>query len=150
MIEETAVVVAADRDGGLWVEAVPQSACGGCVAGGHCGTGALGQVLGRRPVRLKLEAGADAAVGDRVVIGLPEGALLRGAVMLYLVPLLMMFAGAVAAAAIWGSADAGVALAGGAGMLGGLGWARRQSGTLRRRGEMTPVLLRRALSNSAC
>jgi len=143
MIEESAVVVAIEPNGTLWVEARPQSACGGCAAGGHCGTQALGKVLGRRLVRLRLDDGLGAAVGDRVVIGVPEGALLRGAAMLYLMPLLLMFAFAGVAAGFWDAADGGVALAGGAGMLAGLGWARRQSRRPWSGSGLTPVLLRR-------
>src|SRR5690606_7954886 len=38
--------------------------------------------------------------GDQVVLGIPEGALLRGALMIYLMPLVLLFAGALLGAQI--------------------------------------------------
>lgn len=95
MIEETAWVV--DREGDyVWVEAERKSTCGQCAAQKGCGTGALATVLGRRPMRMKARNTVDARVGDQVVIGLQEAALIKGSIAVYLMPLVAMMLAAMA------------------------------------------------------
>ncbi len=92
MIEETAYVVAAGPDG-VWVETQRQSACGQCAARKGCGTAVLSKVLGQKRSRVQV-ANPDQAqvrVGDEVVIGIDESALVRGSMAVYLVPLLSFF-----------------------------------------------------------
>ncbi|MCW8919331.1 MAG: SoxR reducing system RseC family protein [Gammaproteobacteria bacterium] len=91
MVEESGLVVATEGEM-AWVETSRRSSCGSCEAKG-CGTGALSQVLGRRRQRLRVKNPIAAATGDAVVLGLPEAALLQGAVVVYLVPLLALLAG---------------------------------------------------------
>ncbi len=92
MIEETAYVVAVDSQG-VWVETQRQSACGQCAARKGCGTAVLGKALGKKRNRV-LVANPNQApvqVGDQVLIGIDESALVRGSMAVYLVPLLSFF-----------------------------------------------------------
>jgi len=92
MIEETAYVVAADPDG-VWVETQRQSACGQCAVRKGCGSAVLSKVLGRKRSRVQVANPNQARVrvGDEVVIGIDESALVRGSMAVYLLPLLSLF-----------------------------------------------------------
>jgi len=92
MIEETAHVVAVDPQG-VWVETQRQSACGQCAARKGCGTAVLGKVLGKKRSRVLVAnpGQAPVRVGDQVLIGIDESALVRGSMAVYLVPLLSFF-----------------------------------------------------------
>lgn len=94
MIEAEVLVVAVAGRQAL-VESSRQSACGQCSAAGACGTSLLSRQFGQRAVRLEVDNPIGAMVGDRVVLGLPERLMLRGALRLYLPPLLLLFAGAL-------------------------------------------------------
>ncbi|WP_296896903.1 SoxR reducing system RseC family protein, partial [Thiohalocapsa sp.] len=94
MIEEQATVVRVDQTI-AWVEAMRRSTCGQCSAAAGCGTSLLDRFLGRRPLRLEVENSLDVGTGDRVIVGVPEGAMLRAAAAAYLGPLLGLLLGAV-------------------------------------------------------
>lgn len=97
MIEEPGRVVAVEA-GAVWVETQRSSTCSGCSVRSGCGKG-LTDRLGIRERRGLIRASSDLHldVGDAVVIGIRERALLRGAFLVYLFPLLTLFASAVAA-----------------------------------------------------
>lgn len=96
MIEETATVIAIENDQ-LVLQAEQRSACGSCAVKQGCGTSALSGWLGRKQRQLRAANTVDARVGDQVVLGLEEDALLSGSVMIYLLPLLVMILSAVLA-----------------------------------------------------
>ncbi|GAB4289316.1 MAG: hypothetical protein Kow0083_02050 [Methylophaga sp.] len=94
MIEQKATVIS--RDGRLvWVEAERQSTCGQCQARKGCGTGLLAKHVGQRFSRLAVHTELDLKVGQQVMVSIPEQALLTGALMMYLLPLLGLFLAAV-------------------------------------------------------
>lgn len=101
MIEETGVVVTVQ---GVMaeVEAQRRSTCGGCAVNGACGTSLLERYLGRKRSLVRALNAIGAVPGDRVVIGVPEGALLTASFVAYLVPLSAMIGGAIAGAQISG------------------------------------------------
>jgi sigma-E factor negative regulatory protein RseC len=92
VIEETGTVVAVEGSY-AWVERARASTCGSCSLKGGCGTSVLAQVLGRRTARVRAENAISARVGDRVVVGLAEAALLEGSLVMYLVPVLALLGG---------------------------------------------------------
>lgn len=146
MIEEQATVTQLE-DGFAWVETQRQSACGSCAANKGCGTASLDRLLGRRTARLRALNQAGARAGDRVVIGLREGALVQGSFAVYMVPLLALGAGAILGDTLAGQLGAGAgdayaALFGGLGfLLGGL-WLRGFSRRVARDPRYQPVILR--------
>jgi sigma-E factor negative regulatory protein RseC len=94
MITEDAIVISIENDE-TWIETQRKSACGHCSASAGCGTSVLSKVIGNKHSRMRAINKVDAKVGDRVVIGLNEGALLKGAYMTYLLPLLYLIAFAI-------------------------------------------------------
>ncbi len=143
MIEERGRVVAVEGPY-AWVEASGGGACGTCAARAGCGTASLQAWLGRRRRRVRALNRAGARPGDEVVVGLAEGALLRGSVLVYLTPLAGLLAGGLAAALLAGPADGPAAAGALAGGAAGLLWGRAR---LRRAASdpcFQPVVLRRA------
>lgn len=131
------------------VEGQRQSACGGCAAHGACGTSLLERFFGRRQPILTARNPIGARPGERVVLGVPEAALVEAAFVAYLVPLLAMIAGAIGgdylAAHLAPDLAGGIALLGAvSGLAAGLWRLARFS---RRRGNdarYQPVILRRS------
>jgi sigma-E factor negative regulatory protein RseC len=152
MIEENATVTAVEN-GSAWVETERSGTCGGCAANKGCGTSVLAKVLGQRRTRVHVLNSVGAAVGDRVVIGIAEEALVRGSAAVYLVPLLGLFAGAVSGANLWEwwtgtTADWPAILAGATGLAAGLIWVRQYGARIRYNPAFQPVILRRENSAS--
>ncbi len=143
MIEEAAVVVEAGV-GYAWVETRRRSACGACSASDGCGTAMLAQVWGDRRVRVRALSTLPLQPGDAVIVGLAEGALLRGSLLVYLLPLVLLVAGALLGqAAFAGAGEEPVILSGAVGL--GLGFlaARVVSRRLRSDTRFQPVVMRR-------
>ena len=89
MIKETAQVVR-QTDGHVWLQVQRQSSCGKCSLSGGCGTSILANYFNRHPQLIKLTNSAELNVGQQVVLGMEEGAMLRGSILVYLLPLLSM------------------------------------------------------------
>ncbi len=90
MITEQARVVGVGRSGELELEVERKTACGSCEVQGACGVGAIGRLLGSRKPRIRLYSDHPVNKGDIVTIGIPEGALVRTSLYLYLFPLLSL------------------------------------------------------------
>lgn len=93
MISQKATVIAIEPDR-IWVEAERQSTCGGCQMRQGCGTGMLAKHVGKRFNRIAVPNNKAVEIGQQVTVAIPEDALLQGAFLMYLLPLLAMFAGA--------------------------------------------------------
>jgi sigma-E factor negative regulatory protein RseC len=107
MMEEQGTVVARE-DGTVWVETTRRSACHGCGQGAGCGTSLLGRLFSSRPNVLALDDPLGVAVGDQVVIGIPDTLLVRASLAAYVLPLVTLVA--AAGTAEWlGGADLVVA-----------------------------------------
>ncbi len=112
MITETGRVVGIDADA-LWVETIQRSTCSSCSAQKGCGQGLMNKAFdGRRNqlrVMLQNQSPEDFQLDDQVDIAIPERALVGGAMLVYLLPLVTMlvamatvsqfFTGDIAAAA---------------------------------------------------
>lgn len=92
MMEENARVVDV-QPGFVWVETERKSTCS---LNNGCGSAVLAKVLGARRTRIRALNALSAEVGDEVVLGLAEAALIRGSLVLYALPLLALFLGALA------------------------------------------------------
>jgi sigma-E factor negative regulatory protein RseC len=131
MIEQTALVVSVQGDLAE-VEGEHQGACGGCAVDGACGTSLIARYFGRRRPVLEVRNPIGARPGDRVIIGLPEGALLTASFLAYLAPLVSMIGAAIAGAQIADFLAPAYArglsvLAGLGGLVAALGWLARMS-----------------------
>lgn len=97
-------MVAVDADA-LWVETIRQSTCGACTAQKGCGHGLLNRVgAGKRGYIRVLPGQVDPGackVNDRVTIAIPEEVILRGSMIVYMLPLLVMLVLAGLASSLW-------------------------------------------------
>ena len=112
MLIETGRVVAVEADEeALWVETIRQSTCGSCAANKGCGHGLLNRISDGRTGYVRVLSGAVAArqceVDDQVRISIPEQVILRGSMLVYMLPLVVMMAGAVVADVLWSAAGQG-------------------------------------------
>jgi Positive regulator of sigma E activity len=94
MLEQHAIVLKT-QGGTAWVEARESGTCGSCGSGG-CSTRRLADLFGRRERAFPVDNVLQANAGERVVIGIPAGALWKSAFRLYGLPLLLLFAGGFA------------------------------------------------------
>lgn len=120
MIYEQGVVVAVAPDA-VWVETVRASTCGACKARSACGHHMINQQQSGQRARLRVPEADTSAyqVGDTVTLGLPEGALMRGALWVYGLPLLLLFLGALIGASLPVTTVDASALLGMGGLLAG-------------------------------
>ena len=101
MMIESGRVVAVEADS-LWVETIRQSTCGSCAAQKGCGHGLLNRIADGRRGYVRVLSGdiaaGDCAIDDQVRFSIPEQVILRGSLVVYIVPLLGMLLGAALAA----------------------------------------------------
>jgi sigma-E factor negative regulatory protein RseC len=149
MIEESAQVVAVEGTSGeyVWVETQRQSTCGGCAANQACGTATLAKVLGKRRTRVRALNQSGAQLGERVIVGIDEAALIRGSLAVYAMPLLALLAGGIVGALLSERLQvAGESLTLGlgiAGLVAGLLWLKGFARRIRDDSRYQPVVLRR-------
>jgi len=90
MITENATVVSIENNQ-TWIETQRKSTCGQCSASKGCGTSVLSKVIGNKLSKMKAINKINAQVGDEVIVGLNETSLLKGAFVIYMLPLLFLF-----------------------------------------------------------
>ncbi|HYN76284.1 MAG TPA: SoxR reducing system RseC family protein, partial [Lamprocystis sp. (in: g-proteobacteria)] len=143
LVEGTARVVAVT--GGLaWLEPEQTTSCGGCASAALCGAKGIGTTANRLAFRrFSLPDAPSLAVGERVVVGVSERALVAASATAYGLPLLFMLgAGGVAQ---WLAGSDGVTMATMVVALGvGLVAAHLGARTLGAHGQLSPRYLRRA------
>jgi sigma-E factor negative regulatory protein RseC len=147
MLEETAQVIRVEGDT-VWVETQRRSTCSGCAAEKGCGTATLSKVLGNRRNVVRVLADMPLRVGDQVVIGIREQALVRGSLAVYAVPILLLLAGALLGelgvqAFLWEGAETASLVLGLAGLIAGIYWLKRFSRRIQDDQNYQPVVLRR-------
>jgi sigma-E factor negative regulatory protein RseC len=144
MIEETGVVVGVAGDLAE-VETRRQGACGSCSANGACGTSLLARYFGRKPLLLRAQNRAGAALGDVVVVGVPEDGLVRASLAAYLVPLLGLIVGGMTGPVLFPAGGEGASvLTAFAGLGLGLVWLGHFGRTHTQDPHYRAVILRRA------
>ena len=96
MIVETGTVVAIESDS-LWVETIQKTACEACVAQKGCGTRVLSKLTGKTN-RIRVLLGRHSAgaivIGQDVDIAIPEDVIVKGSLLVYLLPLICAVSGA--------------------------------------------------------
>jgi len=150
MIEEQAQVVEVVGSQ-LVLQAQTQSACGSCSASKGCGTSVLSKVIGRKFTRFQAENNIDAEVGDTVVVGISEDALLKGSLVMYIIPIIGMLVFSLIANASLESVvdyrDLAITAAGIMGLVSGSmmsRWYFQRQGSRQR---FTPVVLRKIIGH---
>ena len=147
MLEETAQVVRIKGDE-VWVETQRRSSCASCSAEKGCGTATLSKVLGNRRNVVRVLSAIPLGVGDQVVIGIREEALVRGSLAVYAVPILLLLLGGLigelgAKQFIWQNAEFASVTLGISGLIAGLVWLKRFTRRIQNDPNFQPVVLRR-------
>jgi len=145
MLVETGRVVAVDPQG-LWVETIRQSTCGTCAAQKGCGHGLLNRYTDGKRGYIRVLPGAAGTGGcevdDQVRISIPEEVILRGSLVVYMLPLFTMLGAAALGAKLSATSPDSYAMLGA--VLGfGLGFAlvRWHAWLHRHDSAMQPTLL---------
>ncbi|MFA6902881.1 MAG: SoxR reducing system RseC family protein [Gallionellaceae bacterium] len=94
MIQTRAVIIRLEGNDAL-VESTQGGGCGNCDREGGCGSGKLAQLFSNEPRRFRVRNDSNAQVGAVVEVNLPDGMLLHSALLMYLLPLVLLTAGAV-------------------------------------------------------
>lgn len=121
------------------VDLSPQPACLSCARGAGCGLGPLLALFGRHRRQDRLEIVASGLrAGERVRLSLPPSVVARAAGRGYLVPIVLMFTGTLAASALVANDAAAIA-----GALAGLLLAQVALRGRRRRAPCAPMIVER-------
>jgi sigma-E factor negative regulatory protein RseC len=128
MIEERAVILSLQSEPSqtqttATLEIERKTACGLCGQTRGCGNSIWGKLFGHQTTAFKAQNRINAKVGDSVIVGINEKALLKSALLLYILPLVTLFIGAILASQLWHS-DGSTMLGAAAGLVLGLLWVR--------------------------
>jgi sigma-E factor negative regulatory protein RseC len=145
MIEEQGKVVALQKDW-VWVETQRKSACGQCSVNKGCGTSVLADVFGKKSNSIAVVKTLPVKVGDEVVIGIEENTLVKGSLLIYALPLILLIAFGLLGEVVgnqvfWARNDAVTVLFAGLGLGVGFLWLRHISSRLRLDPRYQPKLL---------
>jgi sigma-E factor negative regulatory protein RseC len=133
-----------------WLVPESGSSCGGCSSAAACGSKGIGTVASRleqRRFQMVNEMGLQ--VGERVVVGVSENAVLRASITAYAIPLAaLLISGGVAQ---WMAGHDFITMGAMlAGLIFGLWLSRVRAGKLMERGELAPRFIRRARWGETC
>ena len=155
MIEMQARVVDIGKDGTAWVESMPNGSCSSCASGdgetetSGCGAGKIGQIFTLKEKKYRVIDTIHSQIGDEVIIGIADGSVLRGSAVVYMLPLLLIFIGALLAAQFTPVAQRDVASIFGAvgGFIVGAAWLFQFSRRASKDPRFQPVILRSVRSS---
>ena len=94
MIEEEAIVIKASKENVI-LEVVRSKPCGLCGQVRGCGNSIWGKIFSHRTGYIETRNHLNAKLGDVVILGIDETLMLKSSLMLYGVPLMLMFLGMV-------------------------------------------------------
>lgn len=110
MLTESGRVVAVEQDH-LWVETISRSACGNCQARAGCGQSLLARWAEKNAyLRVPLDNGdpASFAVDDQLTLGIPDDVVVKSSLLIYLLPIMLLLAGAIVGEQVGGSEGASI------------------------------------------
>lgn len=130
MTESEAIVVSIEGEH-AWLDIAAGGGCGSCEKVAGCGSG---DGAGRRRQRVLNTVGA--RVGDTVILGVPDGAVLKATLWAYMIPLTLALIGVASGLTLGGEA------LGALGAVGGLaiGWFALRGTERRYSGSREPLL----------
>jgi len=99
------------------------ASCGLCGQTRGCGNGIWGKIFAHQSTAFKAKNAIDAKVGDSVIVGIDEQALLKGAALLYFLPLVTMFIGMLVASQV-NANHANVLVGAAFGLIIGFAWLK--------------------------
>lgn len=149
MIEERAVILSlvpnplVDTSTIATLEIERKTACGLCGQTRGCGNSIWGKLFAHRSTAFKASNSIQAAVGQSVIVGINERALLWSALLLYILPLVTMLIASILAMQ-WSDSNGMAMLAAVAGLALGLLWVKGFTATHQYFLLQQPVILRLA------
>lgn len=150
MIEERAVILSLQSEPSqtqttATLEIERKTACGLCGQTRGCGNSIWGRLFGHQTTAFKAQNRINAKVGDSVIVGINEKALLKSALLLYILPLVTLFIGAILASQL--RQTDGITILGAAiGLVLGLLWVKGHTMSNSYFSLQQPVILRLASS----
>ena len=155
MIEERAVILklvnASVNDNSNQIatlEIERKTACGLCGQTRGCGNSIWGKLFAHQSTAFKALNRINAKVGDSVIVGINEKALLKSAILLYLLPLATMLIGAILIRQFIAT-ELGAMLGAAAGLMMGLFWVKGHTMSNSYFKLQQPVILRLATDDLA-
>jgi sigma-E factor negative regulatory protein RseC len=144
MIEERAVILSLDDVlSNATLEIERKTACGLCGQTRGCGNSIWGKLFAHQSSAFKAQNRINAKVGDSVIVGINEQALLKSAMLLYIVPLVTLFFGAILTQQIFDS-NGYIMLGALLGLIIGLLWVKGHTMSSRYFKLQQPMILRLA------
>lgn len=150
MIEQRAVILSLKSEPSqtqtiATLEIERKTACGLCGQTRGCGNSIWGRLFGHQTTAFKAQNRINAKVGDSVIVGINEKALLKSAWLLYILPLVTLFIGAILASQL--RQTDGITILGAAiGLVLGLLWVKGHTMSNSYFSLQQPVILRLASS----
>jgi len=118
MLTEKGLVTKIDNDI-VWVNTRSKLACSSCQVESTCGNGILEKYLGDKIFISQVPNSLDAKVGEEVTIAIPQASVTKAALIVYFLPILMLFVGALSGSYLFDEESA-IALSGLTGLATGL------------------------------
>jgi sigma-E factor negative regulatory protein RseC len=153
MLEEHAIVLSINpnshnlSDSIAVLEIQRKTACGLCGKTRGCGNSIWGKLFAHQSTSFKAQNPIKAKVGDSVVVGINERALLKSALLLYIAPLVTMMIGAILMNVLMHN-NAGSMLGSLIGLIIGFVWVKGHTTASRYFLEQQPVILRLATQDT--
>ncbi len=150
MIEEYAIILSLDTqsdDSIATLEIERKIACGLCGQTRGCGNSIWGKLFAHKSASFKAQNRINAKVGDSVVVGINESALLKSALLLYIVPLATMLISAILATQLLYDTNGNAMLGAVVGLVLGFVWVKGHIMSNSYFKLQQPVILRLATSN---
>ncbi len=150
MIEERAVILSLDNVSGIpsaTLEIERKSACGLCGQTRGCGNSIWGKLFAHQSTAFKAQNRINAKVGQSVIVGINESALLKSALLLYILPLVTLFFGALLATK-FNQSDASAMVGAVLGLVLGLIWVKGHTISNSYFSLQQPVILRLAFQET--
>lgn len=161
MIEEQAVIIAIESsevDGNTPVnnqagniatlEIMRQAPCGICGQTRGCGNSLWGKIFAHKSSTFKAKNFINAQVGDGVIVGIDEQVVLKGALLLYALPLATMMIGALLSTSIFAKTpsqgDLYAVIGAVIGLTLGFVWVKGHTASRKYSAQNQPVILRLA------
>ena len=147
MIEERAVILSLDNASNATLEIERKTACGICGQTRGCGNSIWGKLFAHQSSAFKAQNRINAKVGDSVIVGINEKALLKSAMLLYILPLATMLIGAILAKQL-NASELSAMLGAAAGLALGLLWVKGHTMSSAYFKLQQPVILRMAADDA--
>ncbi len=145
MIEESAIVIGLEQDVAM-LEIIRRTPCTLCGQTRGCGISLWGRLFGHRNNTFKARNQINAKVGDSVIVGIEEQALLASSLLVYGIPLVAMLAGALLATGIFADdishSDRYAVIGSILGLVLGILWLKGHSAGRSMNAHYQPVILR--------